>query len=271
MQPTFIDTLLVFLFILLVAQYLLNRKHIRQAQSMKYELSKNNETIISIGNENIRLLKEKEWLLKEIHHRVRNNLQLVMSLLNRQSADLKNGAAIKAIQKSQQRMYAISLVHLKLYQSKNFTRLDMQDYIYELVESLKNNFTKGPNIQFSIESERIQLDITQCLPIGLILNEALTNAIEHAFTGHSNGKISVRLVSLGIGNKYLLTIVDNGSGLPAHVDFSHPHSSGMWLIKGLSKQLGAVLTIENTPGVKIAVVFSDFQPATNSSYDPEGS
>lgn len=137
---------------------------------------------INAQNELLRkILNEKEWLLREIHHRVKNNLQIVISLLNTQSAYLDNEDALVAIRNSQNRMHAMSLIHQKLYQSDNLAEIDMKWYIKELVDYMIECFGTDNKIQFTLETEAIKLDVAQAVPLGLILNEAISNVIKYAF------------------------------------------------------------------------------------------
>ena len=127
------------------------------------------------------LLKDKEWLIKEVHHRVKNNLQMVISLLNSQSIYLNDEAAVVAIQESQRRMHAMSLIHQKLYQSENVGVIDMRAYINEFISYLKDIFETGSSIRFEQDVDPIKLDVGQAVPVGLILNEVITNSIKYAF------------------------------------------------------------------------------------------
>lgn len=198
-----------------------------------------------------KLLEEKEWLLKEIHHRVKNNLQIVMSLLNSQSAFLKNNAAITAIKDSQRRVQAMSLIHQKLYQSDNLSSINMKSYVGELVHYLKDSFDEG-TINFKLQIDDVALDVSQMVPIGLILNEAITNSMKYAFPGKNQGIINVSLKKLEEEN-YELLIADDGIGID--INLQRSDSLGMSLIEGLSNDLNGTLAIYNENGTKIKIVF----------------
>jgi two-component sensor histidine kinase len=212
-----------------------------------------------ISNKNLALqilLNEKEWLLKEIHHRVKNNLQIVMSLLNTQSAYLDNEAALSAIRESQHRMQAMSLIHQKLYLSDNVTTIHMPAYIRELVNYLKDSYDIGYQIYFELEIDPINLDVAQAVPLGLILNEAVTNAIKHAFPEKQTGTLTIRFFPQG-NDLLMLSIADNGVGLPLGFDASKIKSLGMNLMRGLSKQLGGDFILESRKGLSISITFKD--------------
>ncbi|MBS1665429.1 MAG: hypothetical protein JST68_30585 [Bacteroidetes bacterium] len=196
------------------------------------------------------LLKEKDWLVKEVHHRVKNNLQMVISILNMQSAYLDNEVAILAIRDSQRRMQAMSLIHQKLYQSKNVSVIDMQNYITELICYLKDIYNTS-GILFEENIEPVSLDVSQAVPLGLILNELITNAIKHAFpTGIGNVSVSLHSPS---PHSLQLKVCDNGKGLPEKFNAFASNSLGMRLITGLVTQLEGTLKISSDRGVKVLI------------------
>jgi two-component sensor histidine kinase len=200
------------------------------------------------------LLTEKDWLLKEVHHRVKNNLQIVMSLLSSQSAYLENTAALDAIRESQNRVQAISLIHQKLYSSNNVANIIMPAYVSDLVGYLADCFdTRARGIRIEQLIESINLDLAQAVPLGLIMNEAITNAIKYAFD-KKGGKIIVALHQIG-SNGLMLHISDNGKGLPEDFDLQKATSLGMEMMKALSKQLGGEFKISNNSGLHISVEF----------------
>lgn len=216
---------------------------------------KANETKISEQEEQIKkLLREKEWMINEIHHRVKNNLQVVISLLNIQSAYLDNQDAILAIQNSQHRMHAMSLIHQKLYQSENLNTIDISWYIYELVTYLREYFDPEKKINFEIDTEKLELDVAQAVPLGLILNEAISNAIKHAFPGDEKGIVKIALKTMQAETN-LLTIADNGIGLPEDFRSENSNSLGMNLMIGLTDQLDGTFDYKNANGLTIIITF----------------
>jgi two-component sensor histidine kinase len=240
------------LLLLITIGLLYNRYRLKQRNHAKLELK---EREIHQKNINLRhLLDEKEWLLKEIHHRVKNNLQTVISLLNSQSAYLDNDMALSAIKNSQHRIHSMSLIHQKLYNSENISTINMPNYIKELAEYLKESFSLGQRIRFEIKVEPLELDVAQAVPLGLILNEAITNSIKYAFPEDRTGMIYVTLEKT-TGNYYLLTIADNGIGFDPGVSSERKNSFGMSLIKGLSDDLEGKYSIENQNGTVIKIEF----------------
>jgi two-component sensor histidine kinase len=203
-----------------------------------------------------RLLAEKERLLKEIHHRVKNNLQVVMSLLNSQAASLQDQAALSAIQESQHRVQAMALIHQKLYQSEGVARIPMHDYIGEVVAYLSDSYCLDHRVRFRVQVAPIELDVTQAVPLGLIINEAITNAFKYAFPDGRPGTVSLSLQQMEEAT-YQLTIADDGVGLPVHYDPAQSRSLGMTLLHGFSGQLGGELVITSPPGLSIKLVFEE--------------
>jgi len=199
-----------------------------------------------------KLADQREWLLREIHHRVKNNLQIVMSLLNTQSHYLTDKAAMLAISSSQNRIHSMSLIHKKLYQSDNLVQIHMPTYVNELVEYLRVAFETGQRIRFSLQIDDIDLDISQAVPVGLILNEAITNSIKHAFPQAAEGEI--RIVVEKDNHQCTLTISDNGVGLPVTAA-TDKETLGMKLIKGLSGDIDGVLETDSVMGYRISISF----------------
>jgi two-component sensor histidine kinase len=209
--------------------------------------------IITQKNELLQhLLMEKNWLLKEVHHRVKNNLHTVICLLESQAAYLENDA-LKAIESSQHRIYAMSLIHQKLYQSDDIKIIDMSDYIHELVQSLQDSFDTSDQIQFKLNINPINLTLSHAIPLGLIINEAVTNSIKYAFPGKCKGEISISMVDDGKQIKFELA--DNGIGMP-QIDFEiESHSLGLELMKGLSEDIDADISFQVDNGTRITVIF----------------
>jgi two-component sensor histidine kinase len=193
------------------------------------------------------LLTEKELLLKEVHHRVKNNLHSIFCLLESQASFLENDA-LKAVENSQNRIYAMSLVHQKLYHSDNFATIDMSLFFSDFLHFLSERFEVSDRIKIIQDTQSVKMSISTAIPLALILNEGVTNAIKYAFPGKKNGKISVGLHQAG--GQIQLTIADNGIGLQAapHAEYN---SLGIELMKGLSDEIGAEISFENDNGTKI--------------------
>ncbi|UOE51257.1 sensor histidine kinase [Mucilaginibacter sp. SMC90] len=225
-----------------------------QLQIKQKEINDQNQIMQHLTADKERLIDEKDWLLKEVHHRVKNNLQIVMSLLNTQSAFLKNNAALTAIRESQNRVQAIALIHQKLYSNSNVAYIDIAVYISELINYLVDCYDaheRGIRIEQQIEP--VKMDVAQAVPVGLMLNEAITNAIKYAFP-HKQGYINISLGALN-DNNIMLNIADDGIGLPQGFDLKDASSLGMEMMKALSKQLDGNFNIENNQGVVITFVF----------------
>ncbi len=201
------------------------------------------------------LLTEKEWLLKEVHHRVKNNLHIVVGLLASQTEFLKGKEALLAIADSQRRIETMSLIHQKLYQSENLSMLGMPSYIFELTEYLKDSFDMDKSIRFKREIENIEFPLSHTIPIGLILNEAVTNAIKYAFLTVKEGIITITLKKL-TSEHYILCIHDNGIGLPLDFDPYNSPTFGMKLMLGLSDDIKGNFKIVNDKGTKITLEFA---------------
>jgi len=227
-------------------------------EAKQIEINQKNESLQQVVREKDNLLAEKEWLLKEIHHRVKNNFHIVASLLEIQSSYLKNKEALSAIKDSQHRINSMSIIHQKLYQSETFSIVNMPDYIYELVEYLRDSYGIREDVRFSLQIDNIELNHASAITLGLILNETITNSIKYAFARMKHGQISISLTQIS-ASQLLLGIADNGRGLPGDFDSKNGASMGMELLRGLSDDLGGTLTIETKNGTHIKVIF-DYKP-----------
>jgi two-component sensor histidine kinase len=239
--------LLLLLLALGYNRYRLKQRSNQQLQARQEEINGKNHSLQL-------LLDEKEWLLREIHHRVKNNLQIVMSLLNSQADLLEDKAALSAIRESQHRVQAMALIHQKLYQSDGMARVPVKAYIEEVVAYLSESYQLAYNINFTLQVDDLELDVTQAVPLGLIVNEAMSNALKHAFPGNRTGTVSLSVGWLA-ENTYQLIITDDGIGLPVGYDLEHSRSLGMTLLQGFGRQLGGELTVVSPPGTTIRLVF----------------
>jgi Signal transduction histidine kinase len=229
---------------------------IKQVTKLKKQQKEINDQNMSLQH----MLQEKEWLIKEIHHRVKNNLHTIFSLLESQSLYLKN-EALDAIRDTQHRVFAMSLVHQKLYLPEvNLAKINMSGYLYELVNYLCDSFETGRRIQFKMDLDPIELDISLAVPMGIILNEAITNSVKYAFPANGTGIISI---SIKKSQKQLLfTVADDGVGLPANFSIENSKSLGMKLMKGLSFDIKASFQVENKDGTFILVKFDEDTAST---------
>jgi len=249
-----VSVLLLIITALIYSRYRLKQKTNQKLELNQRELDQKNLFLETLTIEQQKLLKEKVWLIKEVHHRVKNNLQMVTSLLRSQSVYLKDDAAVLAIKDSLRRMHAMSLIHQKLYQDENTSTLKMPDYISDLVRYLHDSFDTDNQIRFEQNIEAIALDVSQAIPLGLIITESVVNAIKYAFLNEKHGTVSIYLQSDG-PDYLLLKISDNGQGLPEALDTMGRNSLGMDLMQGLAKQLKGTFRIENNNGVQICVRF----------------
>lgn len=262
------DTFIRYVFIgsilalILFAALLYNRSRLKSNANKNLELKRKQ---IDEQNEQLKkLLSEKEWLLKEIHHRVKNNLQIVISLLNTQSAYLDNEDALMAIQNSQHRMHAMSLIHQKLYQSDNLSMIDMSWYIYELITYIKECYSSDRKINFTVDTDKVFLDVAQAVPMGLIVNEAVNNTVKYAFPDDRKGEVFVSFKNIG-DDLCELRISDNGVGLPEDFNIEETDSLGMNLMRGLTDQLDGTFHLENKGGLKVTITFKKNTEITPSN------
>ncbi|MDZ7794808.1 MAG: histidine kinase dimerization/phosphoacceptor domain -containing protein [Spirochaetia bacterium] len=211
-------------------------------------------------------LEEREMLLDEIHHRVKNNLNVVISLLNLQHEQVTSVEEVKqALLKTRNRIYSMALTHEKLYQSENFSDVNMKMY----VESFLSTFTTsvGEQLPFQIESfvEEVNLSITHAVPCGIILNELLMNAVEHAFPAVQDGLIKVSFTKRS-DNRFSMIVEDNGVGMPADFSLQEADSLGLVLVDALIKQLRGELKISKSTGVPSGTRFEILFEAAETGY-----
>jgi len=193
-------------------------------------------------------------LLREIHHRVKNNLQVVSSLLNLQSGRIVDESARALFADSQARVRSIAMLHEKLYRSGDLARVEMDTYLSDLVSELRRSRGLGVTLDVTVDGGGISLEIDAAVPCGLIVNELVTNALKHAFLPGARGKLTVGLRRLGAG-RLELSVEDDGVGLPAQVDPKKSSSLGMELVHTLTDQLSGTLEIRREPCTAFVVSF----------------
>lgn len=194
-------------------------------------------------------LREKEVLLQEIHHRVKNNMQIISSLINLQSSNIKEEPALKTFKSTQNRIKSMALIHERLYESKNFSRVDFSEYVQSLTNYLFHSYgIPVGSMRIKIDIENVFLDINTAIPCGLIINELVSNSLKHGFSGGKIGEIRVSMHPLN-KNEVELIVSDNGIGIPADMDFRNPESLGLHLVTILAKdQLHGDIKLERTKG-----------------------
>jgi two-component sensor histidine kinase/GAF domain-containing protein len=204
-------------------------------------------------------LKEKEVLLKEIHHRVKNNLLVVSNILEFQTDYTDNLEVIKILQDSQKRIESMALIHEKLYQSTGLDKIDFGDYIQDLVSQLMESYDPNRDlIELELDVESIGLNLETAHPCGLILNELVSNAFKHAFPHNRSGKIWVKLHQ-NSDNVVALTVRDNGIGFPQNIDFRQVDSLGMELVCTLIDQLDGHIELIRDNGTTFDLTFKELQ------------
>jgi two-component sensor histidine kinase len=202
-----------------------------------------------------RSLKEKELLLKEIHHRVKNNMSLISSLLILQSDYVVNDFDRMLFEESCSRIKSMSLIHDKLYQSSDFIHIDFRSYIEMLTDELFSTYhVSKTEIDLKVDVDDVSISIDDAIPCGLIINELVTNALKYAFAGRKSGEIYIGLKKAG-GGRIRLTVSDNGVGPSDKFNLSNPETIGILIVKSLVEQMEANMTIDIKDGVTIAIVF----------------
>lgn len=200
-------------------------------------------------------LQEKEVLLKEIHHRVKNNMQVISSLLSLQGSSLTDPGVVAQFQDSQNRIRSMALIHEQLYQSRDLAHINFSEYVQTLTNHLARSYRNGAqHVQVSVEAVDLFLDIDTAIPCGLIINELVSNALKHAFPDRRPGMIQVKLQALASG-ACQLSVSDDGVGFPEGVDFRQTTSLGMQLVNTLTQQLAGTLRLEVGPGTTFVVEF----------------
>ncbi|MEX0661753.1 MAG: PAS domain S-box protein [Balneolaceae bacterium] len=210
---------------------------------------------IKSEQKNIESLKEKEILLSEIHHRVKNNLAVITGLLELQSHNLESLEAKTALKDSQLRINSMALIHEKLYQSESLSQISFNRYIKELIDVIRSSHEiKDTDLSVKMDVDNIKFPITKAIPCGLIINEIVTNSFKHAFDGIANPSISISLKK--DEDDIVLSIFDNGVGLPDKFENLKSSSLGIILIKTLSKQIDSSLSVNGVQGTKYSLRFN---------------
>jgi two-component sensor histidine kinase len=193
-----------------------------------------------------RAIGEKDVLIQEVHHRVKNNLQVILSLFDMQARQVKNEEALIVFEDCKTRIRSMSLVHELLYGASDLSKIDFREYAHKLTRDLTSSYNHGPNpVQSDIDLNKVELDIGKAVPLGLLTNEILTNSLKHAFTSTNSPRIFIKQVP---GSNLILLIGDNGSGLPSEVELASAKSFGMRIITLLSEQLHAKISVNNENG-----------------------
>jgi PAS domain S-box-containing protein len=199
-------------------------------------------------------LREKEVLLKEVHHRVKNNLQVISSILNLQSSYVEDEQLKQVLRESQNRIKTMSFIHENLYQKDQFSEIDFSDYVKNLSTNLLHSYQIYTNlVEIKYELSRVFLSLDQAIPCGLIVNELVSNALKHAFPDGKEGMILIKLMEEN--NKVHLCVKDNGVGMPNNFDIRHSETLGIQLVVSLAEQLDANLDIKSDGGTEYLITF----------------
>jgi two-component sensor histidine kinase len=199
-------------------------------------------------------LREKEVLLKEVHHRVKNNLQIISSLLNLQARETEHPAAVRALRDSQSRIHSMALIHEQLYRSDNLASIDFAEYVRELTAHVSRSVgAAAQRVSVRVEVDPTPLPLDLAVPCGMIINELFTNAVEHAFPEGGGGEIAVGFRTCR--GRRELTVSDNGVGLPASGARESSESLGLKVVHALCEQLGGELRLEHDGGTQCTILF----------------
>jgi len=226
--------------------------------NLKNSVTENRKQAASLEQANSQLkemIEEKDILLQEIHHRVKNNLNIISSLLSLKSSGLTSASdAVSAFEESKNQIYSIALVHEKLYQYKSFTKIDMKDYIEKLISKLHTSMADYGNVTYSLQLDAICLDINRAIPCGLIINELVTNAFKHAFSDRKKGEIGIGLFHTD-QQELMLCVSDNGIGLPENIDIQNPDTLGLQIVHLQTTQLKGNISVQNKNGAVFTITF----------------
>lgn len=201
-------------------------------------------------------LEDKDILLREIHHRVKNNMQVISSMLRLQARHISDQKLLELFKEMQNRIQAMALVHENLYQSKNLDAVNTQEFVNSIVREIQDSYsTPGKRIQIHLDIAPIELDIDNAIPCGLIINELITNSFKYAFNEQESGNITLQIKKED--HKIQLIMQDDGIGIPEHIDPFTTKSMGLRLIVILSKQLQAEYQVERTHGAYFSITFEE--------------
>jgi two-component sensor histidine kinase len=213
-----------------------------------------------LANEQIHnSLQEKEVLLKEVHHRVKNNLQVISSILNLQSSYVKDQSTLNILKESQDRIKSMAFIHESLYQTKDFSSINFSEYVVNLSQNLLHSYSSLEHeIKLNLDIQNVFLNLDLAIPCGLIINEIVSNALKYAFVDKmENAEIMIKMHL--VGEDLQLQIRDNGVGLPEHIDYRNTESLGLQLVVTLVDQLNGNIELDSTAGAHYNILFKQNQ------------
>ena len=208
-------------------------------------------------NQLLNSINEKNILLKEIHHRVKNNMQIISSLINLQIDHLTDENAINTLKESQNRIITMATLHEKLYLTSNFSRINQEEYVTSLVRGLFSSYAANPRIKSIIEVDPVDLNIETSVPCGLIINELVSNSLIHGFPDGMTGTVMVSLKS--VGEKYELRVIDDGVGFPDGMNYKNTTSLGLELVQNLVDQLDGQMELIQSNKTEFKIIFSEIK------------
>lgn len=229
------------------------RERIEELEATNSALTRERDDLTAALEGHLSRLREYEVLLRDVHHRVKNNLQVIASLLGLQAEYVDDPRALEAFAESQSRVRAMALVHERVYQSSDLARVDLAAYVRDLAERLFVAMGASPDIALRVAVEPATLPMDTAIPCGLLISELVSNSIKHAFPDGRSGTITVTLRR--DGDRVALTVTDDGVGLPAGLDYRQSESLGLQLVTILAEQLGATLEIDGSQGTRVTVTF----------------
>jgi two-component sensor histidine kinase len=242
-------------------RYRLKQRSNQLLRAQQAEIEQRSQDLARLLAEQRELLSEKEWMLREIHHRVKNNLQVIGSLLHTQADYLSDPTTLAALQESQHRVQAMALVHQHLYQADRVGWVPLPAYVQELATHLLDAFDAAARVHLHLDLAPLALPVTMATPLGLALNELLINALKHGFAPGRPGTLTLRGTQLP-ADTYLLSVADDGQGLPPDFDPARVQTLGLTLVAGLSRQLDGEFTLAPNPAGRGTVAHLRFAVAS---------
>ncbi len=204
----------------------------------------------------INSLEEKNVLLREIHHRVKNNMQIISSLLSLQSSTIENPEMREVFNESQNRVKSMSMIHEQLYQTDNLSKIDFKIYINGLIKSLFQIYSSSlKQIKWDVDVKEVKLNLETSIPCGLIINELISNSLKHAFKERDSGKITVKMNSYN--DLITLIVADNGVGIPNNFQIENASTLGLKLVTNLVKQLEGEMIVNKENGTSFTITFNE--------------
>jgi two-component sensor histidine kinase len=229
-------------------KYILSLTDHQELLVKEIELRTKNEELVK------KSLHEREILLAEIHHRVRNNLAIISGLINIQADNLKEEKSKEIFEETKNRIYAMALIHTLLYQNKSFADIDFSQYVEMFCANIQKSYERQPEITIENSIEKVAFDINTAIPLAMIINELVTNAYKHAFKDQHQGKITIQLRATG-KDQYEMCVSDNGAGMDRDLHQLTDHGIGLDIVRSLTDQIDGKMRYVNEKGSRFTIVF----------------